>query len=591
MVCDTPVSTYVTKSVSIITDKSLLSSSCKSNGGIYESTRVRKMVVFDHGNSAVATPIDVSNTIYDIGITIPTPGTPIAQINDLFYVSGKSAGTADIEAIPIIQDTGIVYTKASITVSEDISASNSDINMATMQYVDWTNGNTAPRIIDQIPLTAEGDWQIIFPVFNPSGIILTKSQNDELLQDIVSTNTNIYEITQHSSPGAYRFWRGTVAHGAISEGGTGVIMLNTLSDTSTCTFSQAFTDISLPSIVSVLISMPDPIVAIAGDPSEDTYKKSTNDGIIVTVLFSDDTSVVYTRDSRTNWLFVNNPHGATISPINTDQVRFTAPGSVAAHTVELKAEVMGISSNTLSIALVTATGISASVQSIEGRSSGTQSTILKRVHCASDIYQGLQIVARLIISNGDNVISSLVTNTISGTGALRKITNTNHMFVGYSPGQEFIETTYGTLTTSTLVTVSTDSVFFSSVVVRHSVYSHLKESTSLLSIELTFRDGEHIADGLSNFYGYSIEDILNDNTGLFKIESDEESSIAVLPSGRIQLLSNSEHLVNISIIPSTCAGHPYGPVEGNWQGIGTLAIYANIVPGNYYPTPTPKPYP
>jgi hypothetical protein len=448
-----PIVTYITKSVSIVLDADNLYKVCSSDSDIYESTRIRKMVVFDRGVGYLSDPIDVSNTIYDIPVSVSSG----AEIVDMFYVGGVAPGVSVISPTPVATDRGIVYNDASVTVSDTLSTTSIGISIVKMQYVDWTAGNTSPVIMDKNPLTAEGDVQILFPAFHPAGVILTKTQNDNLLQEVTSTNELVYEITAAASYSGYRYWFGEVAHDAITQGGAGVLAINTPTIGSMCTTTQAFTNISLPSAVSATLYMPDPILAVKDDPCDGPYKSSTNDGIILTVLFSDGTSVLFTRDDRTTWELTNNPHTVTIKERGANKMRIEAPTSAPTHTVIVTATVMGLVSNSIDIAVVTATGLLTSVESIDGRTAGVQSTSLKRVHCAPGIYQGLKTLTSMIISNGASVPTSLITYAIPENAVLQKIGD--NVFVGKGVGAQVVTTSYMSLTTTTTVTVLTESVF------------------------------------------------------------------------------------------------------------------------------------
>jgi hypothetical protein len=450
---DVPIVTYITKSVSIVLDADNLYKVCSSDSDMYESTRIRKMAVFDRGAGYLSDPIDVSNTIYDI----PVSASSGAEIVDMFYVGGVAPGASVISPTPVATGRGIVYTDASVTVSDTLSTTSIGFSIVKMQYVDWTAGNTSPVIMDKNPLTAEGDEQILFPAFHPAGVILTKTQNDNLLQEVTSTNELVYEITETLSSSGYRYWNGEVAHDAITQGGAGALAINTPTIGSMCTTIQAFTNISLPSAVSATINLPDPILAVKDDPCDGPYKSSTNDGIILTVLFSDGTNVLFTRDDRTTWELTNNPHTVTITERNANKMRIEAPIGAPTHTVTVTATVMGLVSNSIDIAVVTATGLLTSVDSIDGRTGGVQSTSLKRVHCAPGIYQGLKTLTSMLISNGASVPTSLITYDIPGNGVLEKIGD--NVFVGKIVGTETVTSSYMSLTTTTVVTVLTESVF------------------------------------------------------------------------------------------------------------------------------------
>jgi hypothetical protein len=201
VLASTAISTYVTKSLTIVPDKSTIENAC-------QTIRIRKLAVFDNGNGFPSEAVDVSNTAYDVDLE--TSNASILQIVDKYYLAGLSEGTAAVAAKPLFNSAGITYLTASVTV---ISASSSDtISIISMQGVDWSLGSTQPVILDKNPLTAEGDTHMLLPIFTNTGVILTTPQNNGMIQSIVSNNTAVYTVSPASNS-AYRFWNGLIPPG------------------------------------------------------------------------------------------------------------------------------------------------------------------------------------------------------------------------------------------------------------------------------------------------------------------------------------------------------------------------------------------
>jgi hypothetical protein len=134
------------------------------------------------------------------------------------------------------------------------------IAVVTMTYIEWDTTHTNPVAMDQNPLTAEEQQQHIIPIFTPSGHPLSAEQSAEILQSVTSEQPLVYDTQNITSVLGYQYWTGTVAHGATSQPGSGVVMLNTnvhsdISSGWTCEVAQAYTNISLPDLEQLEIQV------------------------------------------------------------------------------------------------------------------------------------------------------------------------------------------------------------------------------------------------------------------------------------------------------------------------------------------------
>lgn len=586
----------------------------------YQMARLRKMVVFDSGSGTPSVPVDVSNTFYDIPIEVdPGSANPGSiQIVDSFFVLGLAAGTASIRPVPVSGlGDGRTYISQTVQVSDTYDGQSTgafaQVSVITMQDVEWYTGigtqNLNPLILDKNPLTDEGDAQLIFPTYQPAGFILPKAQNEAIIASVASTNTQVYTITTTSGPASYPYWYGEIPVGALTTPVQEVVPFVTtvtaaeqaLLPTQRCELLQGFTNISLPTPVSATLTITRTKFAMLNDEADGIAAPSASlaNEISLQVSFSDGSNKVQTGDSRTAFEFDVDGLGNTYSPTNangasfalnptTNVAFFTAPNTGGHQVISFRAQAMNglATSNAVTVTIVVATGLTNAVESIETRSFGTQTTTLRRVHCAPSVFQGLRVVAAMQISDGTQVSplaqGSGIAYNHQSQGTLRKVGH--DVFMGESPGFESIVSTFGSLTAAvTPITVDTNSVYVQDLTIASIGPSDMLKGVptstlQTLQITMILSDGERIADIVSSYTGYTATDIFDANNpgthnNAIHLFSDNPASILLNTNGQIQLLANAASRVTITAEKSqlTCAGEPGTVAQG------TLAVAPNLV--------------
>lgn len=390
-----PIMTHVAISLRVVLDNPILrGASC----GGYQITRMRKMAVFDNGNGSPSPEIDVSNTVYDFAVQMGPEG--VASVVDSYFVGGVSPGRTTIHPMPIDRMDGRSFVYANATVADGFDASDTGsfavLSMETMVGIDWERGSLLPSLRDMNPLIDEGDSQIIFPMYKPAGMI--PNNGLDAVGSVSSTNP-VYTISEAASSSLYKFWVGEVRQGALGNPFVGAVAFDT---TSECQVEQGGTNISLPVPSDATLSMVGKgVLAVKGDPCSDVYAPSSA-RLFLTAVFSDATTRILTADERTEFVFVQNPYGATIGRSEDGSITLDAPPGAPPHEVLLYADILGgaVSSNTISVEVVTALGIQNSLHSKEPRDFGAQGHTLYRIHCSPTLFQGTRVEARLMISDG-----------------------------------------------------------------------------------------------------------------------------------------------------------------------------------------------
>jgi hypothetical protein len=198
-------------------------------------------------------------------------------------------------------------------------------------------------------------------------------------------------------------------------------------------------------------------LVVLDDPAENLFGKTFFDAMMLSAVFTDGSSKVFTRDSRTTWI-VSDPTAVEIIPTNNDGVRIIALTNTPT-TVDVHAEALGMQSNIITFVLVASDRLETTVSSTEQRISGSQTTTLFRVHCSS-LFQGLATHTDIVMSNSERVTIPPSTPNLYANEYDDKVQHVlPNEFIGKYPGTSTVTTTYGPLETTTLITVHTDSVW------------------------------------------------------------------------------------------------------------------------------------
>ena len=197
------IGTYVATSVTMVAQHTTLYR--VGLGGVYSSTRLRKMVIFDSGDGTPSAPVDVSNTLYDVEVGLFGDANALQFVDD-FFVMGVSPGKMSVAALPLYTGTGIQYASANITASEEIVLD--ALHLVTWMDIQWSG--FVPELKDQAILKAEGESQFIIPILASSGYILTAHQVQAFILDVTSEWPDVYGISEIAGTRNYKHWKGKV---------------------------------------------------------------------------------------------------------------------------------------------------------------------------------------------------------------------------------------------------------------------------------------------------------------------------------------------------------------------------------------------
>lgn len=305
------------------------------------------------------------------------------------------------------------------------------------------------------------------------------------------------------------------------------------------------------------------------------YSVSSYTGITTTATFQDSSTMSVTSDLRTVYYVVNNTCGASVSGKNILSV--STPG-----VVSIRAVFRGYASQTVSFRCVTTVGITPSLLLLGG-STITPITSLKRVNCATNLFQSARAKASLLASDGNVVpISNAYVSYSTNTSAHLRLSYSTFGFSGVSPGNAFLLASLPSQLQNTVplgvlaVQVLTTSVYpmnLQAVPLPSNTLTGIREQETTLTVHMTFSDGSLIYDILGSGWPDYPPNLFI--PVLLTIVSNGPSEVGISSSGKAILLDNSEQPLTLTFNTNrvACVGIVFNssnlvrtiPVSGNFD--------------------------
>ena len=510
----------------------------------------------------VSEEVEVTGTQYTAALS---PGAGFEQVGDGFVRfnssnSWNSGGNGTYAELAL--DTPFAAAFAASTTNvwvPYIDDPSTKTAIAILSYYDdaepYWESRVSPVFAVPQRLRKEGESHTILALSH-GAVIRTK---DMRVQNMASSSSSDSYAVRAYVPAADSFaWTGYVPEGAQNVPCDRLVLLANTYHPMTSFVAKRNVHVPLSNATSITLQTTPPSAAASlrlapsGDASLLTmHSVSSYGGLAAVVSFDDGTTTDMTNDSRVEYEVVNNTCGATTDGRNS-VLSVSSQGWLDMRVVYSAPTGEVFHSDILRLRCVVATNITVSFEPL-GRLAPTAANTIRRVGCADDVFQSGRVSARMVLSNGNEAIipDQHVAYSTPTPSILRQSHSTNG-FTGTAPGVGIISAVLGGFSANLTVTVLTESVLISSLIVTpfHDdtlLGAHGTEAP--IKVALHLGDGSTLLDVLGGGWpDYQPGDLV---PHLFNISSNSPDEVDVSwDRGTAILTGNSHQSVSIALGPS-----------------------------------------
>lgn len=556
---------------------------------VWQSVRIRKMVVFTDGSGMSSPPIDVTGTDYDFGIEIQG-GPGVASYDPRTgFATGIGPGSATL--VPLVAGMGRSITGMSITVqSTESNGGFTGISMFTYKSVIWDDQGVRPTFVDSDTLRLETDWQIIAPVVMPDGHFVQSLQLRAAMGAsgaIVSSNPTLYTVSEPADgcgEAGCPYRVGGIAKEAYSKaaGQRAQVQIQSSQWIPGCQTTPWNVNVSVPSVTSARLVLHDGLVGSSGF----TMAASTLDGAHelystksppITFELTLDTPVPKTiqvaLDPQGTIFHLHGSQAPSIYTFAAAGPSDSSVGSVPAEAIALSGVAQGpavfnitataftgaiTSSNTITVTLATATSLSLAATKVTGaHSQPGNGALLKAIGCGSfKIWQTARVTGILQLSNGASVTTSAVSYSCPAQSVLTCSADGFVVPVGVPKGTTSTGNVQGSYKTlSSTISISVMGVGVPITAAHLSLpqtTTNRNQTTGRLALELVLQDGTTIDDWFDTVPGHPAALVRDQLHSLVTVSSSQPQALRVNPlTGVYTLLQNSVGQMLVSALPAS----------------------------------------
>lgn len=349
-----------------------------------QMVRTRVMVRWSGDPGGLSDEVDVSRTPYDVTVVSSSPSHVDPSFMGGGFIMAYNATTTSVN-LTLSTSVGAYAGSSPVEVSVSTPSTKGLAYITYYRSITWdTPGSPTPTFNGGPPLSQEGDTHTVVGVSSEHGTLVRSP-------GLVSSHPSTYYLPPASianENGDGYGWSASIPLNAMV---APCVNISGQSDH----WNLTSRDLVLPIVSVVSLEM---CCSYARDlsPSGDAllyagHSVGSYSGLYVTARMSDGTSKVVTNDARMSVQVVQNTCGAVVSWAGV-------VSSVAQKGVlSLRANFRGVASNIVHLRSIITVGVQPSISLLGGGTMSPANTI-RRVNCATGVYQSIRVTASLITS-------------------------------------------------------------------------------------------------------------------------------------------------------------------------------------------------
>jgi hypothetical protein len=537
------------------------SGQCASN--LFQSSQVWALCDLSAGSSLQVSGVDVTSLVQWTSIS---SGGSVSISGG----SGSSTNRAFIQGVQVgsVRVT-IGSSSSAVTVTgADITISSSVVNVIGLDVI-VVSGVTLSGVPQQVSadqsqtsaasFTAQATATQQLSGEGASGSVFVYANTADGKRISIGTNSGVTVTSNHLSnlvvqqDSSTQRWTASVAVGAESDCGQ-LLNATWIMCNQTLGTGNGAVRIALSPAVGVDVSTSASKISRANDPATlSPISFGTSSRLTVTMRFADGSSKDFTSDSRTVYTIVGGADLASMSGNVINSLSAASGFGTVTVNVTFNSNAYNQMFKTVTVDVVVFKTLGLNVFPFPTFSGSSPVSTLRRVQCSLQ-YQRAVPVVTATLTNGDVfTVTSQSQYFTNDSNTAIVLTSPLLQIAGVNSGAVLVWGVFGGQQSSTAsITVSPEQVqvvaaSIASFGTSGSLVGIANQTTTTLSVALTFSDGTQYTGGLASAPWIAINDVLS-------FSSSDSQSASVSSSGVVTLVDNSDGLVVLTASSVVCSG-------------------------------------